>query len=378
MARGGGAGEAFSGAPGPVRVADRGRVSREVVGQDQLARSGAFGDPADLGDVGEQRGRPVQLGPVGAVPGQVAEVGHLVDQDVGPLSQRDQVLVQRGVAGEHHRPVGGVEPVGQRRHRPPVHHRHRGDPDRGVGDHHDRDLSPVRGPGRGGDVDAPDQRARIGHPGVERHHVQVIGVAGQDVADQVRGAGGGQVRADRGLAAEDGITGRQHVRARRAVDPDRRQRAAVGGHPDAPRVQQHTRQVTAMVDVQVGEEHRVQGAEVQSRVGERGRRPAAAVDDEHPPVDDQCRGDPAAAGHGHRRARGPEQNQFGGHAPSFRTCRGRLGRHGRSFQSGQRPAEFPARADAQLAEHLTQVPLDRPRADEQLGTNFLLRLDYIL
>jgi len=73
-----------------------------------------------------------------------------------------------------------------------------------------------------------------------------------------------------------------------------------------------------------------------------------------------------------------DKNQFGGHAPSFRTCRGRLGRHGRSFQSGQRPAEFPARADAQLAEHLTQVPLDRPRADEQLGTNLLLRLDYIL
>ena len=47
-----------------------------------------------------------------------------------------------------------------------------------------------------------------------------------------------------------------------------------------------------------------------------------------------------------------------------------LGRHGRSFQAGQRPAEFPARGDAQLDEHLTQVPLDRPRADEQLGTDF--------
>ena len=37
----------------------------------------------------------------------------------------------------------------------------------------------------------PDERARVRHAGVQRHDVQVVGVAGEDVLDQVRRAGGG-------------------------------------------------------------------------------------------------------------------------------------------------------------------------------------------
>src|SRR6516164_1916608 len=36
---------------------------------------------------------------------------------------------------------------------------------------------------------------------------------------------------------------------------------------------------------------------------------------------------------------------------------------------GQRRSELPARGDAELGEHVAQVPLDRARADEQLGAD---------
>ena len=41
---------------------------------------------------------------------------------------------------------------------------------------------------------------------------------------------------------------------------------------------------------------------------------------------------------------------------------------------GQRRAELPARADAELAEHLAQVPLDGARAEEQLRADLRVRL----
>ena len=139
------------------------------------------------------------------MPLEVAEVGDLMDEDVSPAGQRDQVVVHGGVAGEHHGAVRGVEPVRQGRNRPAVHHRDGGDPDRGVLEDDDRDLG---GPsaGRDGDVGRPDQRARVRHAGVQRHDVQVVGVAGQDVLDQVSRAGGGPFRVDRGLAMEGGVT----------------------------------------------------------------------------------------------------------------------------------------------------------------------------
>ena len=77
--------------------------------------------------------------PVGAVPLQVVQVGDLVDEDVGPLGEGDQVVVHGGVAGEHDGAVRGVEPVGQRRNRPAVRHGHGGDPDRVIVEDDDRD-----------------------------------------------------------------------------------------------------------------------------------------------------------------------------------------------------------------------------------------------
>ena len=55
--------------------------------QDELADSGPFGDAADLGDIGMQRDHPLQGGIGEAVPLEVAEVGNLVDEDVGPLGR---------------------------------------------------------------------------------------------------------------------------------------------------------------------------------------------------------------------------------------------------------------------------------------------------
>jgi hypothetical protein len=72
-----------------------------------------------------------------------------------------------------------------------------------------------------------------------------------------------------------------------------------------------------VVGVQVGHEHRLQAGEVEAGVGEAGRRPAAAVDDEDPPVDHERRRDPRPARHGERRGRRSQQHQFGRHDYPF-------------------------------------------------------------
>jgi hypothetical protein len=95
--------------------------------EDELVDSRASGDAPDLGHIGVQRGHPLQGGTGNAVPLEVAEVGNLVDEDVGTLGESDQIVVHGGVAREHHGAVRGVEPVGQRRDRPAV--RHCDDPD---------------------------------------------------------------------------------------------------------------------------------------------------------------------------------------------------------------------------------------------------------
>ena len=305
MAGGGRPAEALPGPLGPVR--DGAWVGGQVVAEDELTHPGPFGHPSHLADVGVQRGHPGQLGLVRAVPPQVVQVGDLVDQDVGPLGQGDQAVVNGGVAGEHHRAVRGVEPVGQRRDRPAVHDRHRRDPDGVIGEDDRRNR-----PRRHRKVEAPHQRPRVGHAGVQRHDVQVVGEGGQDVLDQVGRAGGGQLRVDRGHPVEHGVALRQLGRPRRPVHPQRRNRAA---HP--PRVDDHARQVTEVVDVQVGQEHRFQASEIQPRGDERRRAPAPAIDHEHPPVDDHRRGDPAAPGHRQRRTRRPEQDQLSRHAAAF-------------------------------------------------------------
>jgi hypothetical protein len=77
--------------------------------EDELADSCPFGDAPDFGDVGVQPGHPFQGSTGDAVPLEVAEVGDVVDEDAGPLGEGDQVLVHRGVAGEHDGAVRGVK-----------------------------------------------------------------------------------------------------------------------------------------------------------------------------------------------------------------------------------------------------------------------------
>jgi hypothetical protein len=47
----------------------------------------------------------------------------------------------------------------------------------------------------------------------------------------------------------------------------------------------------------------------------------------------------------------------------------RLGQRGRAFGVRKRPTQLLAGADVELEEHLAQVVLDGPRADEQLRTD---------
>jgi hypothetical protein len=131
------------------------RVRWEVVAEDELADPRAFGDAADLGDVGMQPGHPGQFGVVGAVPLEVTQVGDLVDEDVGPPGQGDQGVVHAGVAGECDGAVRCVEPVGQRRNRPAVRHGHGGDLDDPVVEDDDRNVGDVLFWRGHGDVGGP-------------------------------------------------------------------------------------------------------------------------------------------------------------------------------------------------------------------------------
>jgi hypothetical protein len=49
--------------------------------EDKFADSGAFGDAPDLADIGVQHRHPVEGGTGGAVPLEIAEIGHLMDED---------------------------------------------------------------------------------------------------------------------------------------------------------------------------------------------------------------------------------------------------------------------------------------------------------
>ncbi len=72
-----------------------------------------------------------------------------------------------------------------------------------------------------GYVDGPNQPSGIGHPGIEGHDVQVVGVASQDVAHQVGCPRDRLVRVDRRLSMERGITAGQSPRRGGAIYQDR-------------------------------------------------------------------------------------------------------------------------------------------------------------
>jgi hypothetical protein len=298
----------------PFHIGDGVRFSREEVGQDQFVDARAFGDAADLGDIGVKRGHSLQRSAGEAVSLEVAEVGNTVDEDVGPLREGDQIVVDGGVAREHDGPVRGVEAVRESRNRPAVRHCNGADPNGLIFEHGDRDLGDALGPRRDPDVDRSDQRARVRHPRVQRHDVQVVGVAGEDVLDQVRRARVREFRVNRRLSMEGGVAGRHRFRSRRPVHADRGKGPRIVG-TDTPRVKEHADQITRVVDMQVAHEHGFQSSEVEPRVDERGGRSAAAVDHENSLVDDERRRDPRATSDGHRCPRRSKQHQFDRHIP---------------------------------------------------------------
>ena len=90
---------------------------------------------------------------------------------------------------------------------------------------------------------------------------------------------------------------------------DGRERAAALSDAHPPRIQEHAREVTRVVDMEVPEEDGLQPCEVEACLDEGGRRPPAAVDDEDASVDDEGRGDSRPTGDRHGRPRRAEQHQ---------------------------------------------------------------------
>ena len=281
--------------------------------EDEFAYPGALGDASDVVDVGLQPRHSVEVGPGKAVALQVVEVRNLVDENVGASGECDQVVIHRGIAGEHHRSAWGVEPVGEGGVGVAVGH--------GDGrDSHDSVVEDGDGISRGPvsrrrnrDVDSPHEGSWVRHVTVQGHDVQVIGVTGEDVVDQVRHA--------RGRAAPGGwlslVGTAHHRRERPGVPPVHRREQAGAGHPlfDAhpPRVQEHAGEVAGVVHVEVAEEDGLQAREVEAGLDEGGRRPPPAVDDEDASVDDKSRGDSRPPGYGHRRPGRSEEDQLSRH-----------------------------------------------------------------
>jgi hypothetical protein len=72
-----------------------------------------------------------------------------------------------------------------------VHHRDGSDPDNSIVEDDNRNLGLALSRRWEGDVDSPDECARVRHLSVQRHDVQMVGLAGEDVSTKsvVPGAG---------------------------------------------------------------------------------------------------------------------------------------------------------------------------------------------
>ena len=247
----------------------------------------AFGDASDLVDVGLKSGHAFEGEPGEAVVLEVVEVRNLVDEDLGTSGECDQVVIHCRVARKDHRSVGGVETEGQGGVRVPVAHGDGQDPHDSVVEHGDG-IS--RGPVvrlRNLDVDCAHEGPWVRHVAVQGHDVEVIGVPGENVVDQVRRPGKGTFRVDGRLAMERRVTGGSDVRCARSIDADGRERTAGLFDVHPPRVQEHAREVTGVVDMEVAEEDSFQAREIEAGLGERGWRSPPAVDDEDSSVDDK-------------------------------------------------------------------------------------------
>jgi len=136
------------------------------------------------------------------------------------------------------------------------------------------------------DVDCPHQGPWVRHVAVQGHDVQVIGVPGENVVDQVGRPGKGPFRVDGCLPIERRITGGSDSRNARSIDADGWERTAAlfGAYP--PRIQEHAREVTGVVHMEVAEEDSLQAREVETGLGEGRWCSPPAVDTEDASVDD--------------------------------------------------------------------------------------------
>ena len=166
---------------------------------------------------------------------------------------------------------------------------------------------------RNGNVDCPHQGAGVRHVAVQRHDVQVIGVSGENVVDQVRHPRKGPFRVDGRLSTERGITGGGDVRGGRSIDADGWERTAVLRDAYPPGIQEHSRKVTGVVDMKVTEEDGLQPCEVETGLDECRGGASPAIDHEDVPLDDEGRGDPRPSGHRHRCPGRPEEDQLSRH-----------------------------------------------------------------
>ena len=84
------------------------------MGEDQLPDFRALGDRPDFADIGVEGRHPLEGGAGEAMALEVIQVRDTVDEDVGSVGEGDQIVVDRGIAGEHDGAVGGVESIRER------------------------------------------------------------------------------------------------------------------------------------------------------------------------------------------------------------------------------------------------------------------------
>ena len=89
------------------------------------------------------------------------------------------------------------------------------------------------------------------------------------------------------LPIERRITGGSDVRRARSIDADGRERTAALSDAHPPGIQEHAREVTGVVDMEVAEEDSLQACEVETGLDECGWRAPPAVDHEDASVDDK-------------------------------------------------------------------------------------------
>jgi hypothetical protein len=89
--------------------------------------------------------------------------------------------------------------------------------------------------------------------GVERHDVEVVGIAGDDAPNEISRPGERSFGVNDGRTTEEVIARGSHLGRGGAKHPNRREWAVIV-EADAPRIEQHASKVSGMIDVKMCEE----------------------------------------------------------------------------------------------------------------------------